>query len=76
LRKKFAVLYVLATSLCLLTLVFVTLHSLGCRVNRSNSLPGRVYRITALGKNEPLITGDIVLIDLPKISNPVIERGI
>jgi conjugative transfer signal peptidase TraF len=75
LKKKFAVLYVSVTSLCLLALVFVTLHSLGYRVNRSESLPGHIYRITELGENEPLITGDIVLIDLSKISNPVIDRG-
>jgi conjugal transfer pilin signal peptidase TrbI len=75
LKKKFAVLYVLITSLCLLTFVFVTLHALGYRVNRSNSLPGHVYRITQLDENEPLMTGDIVLIDLSKTSNPVIERG-
>jgi conjugal transfer pilin signal peptidase TrbI len=58
-----------------LTFVFVTLHSLGYRVNRSESLPGHVYLITALGEDEPLKIGDIVLIDLSKISNPVIERG-
>jgi conjugative transfer signal peptidase TraF len=75
LKKKFAVLYVLITSLCLLTLAFVTLHALGFRVNRSNSLPGYVYRITSLGEDEPLKIGDIVLIDLSKISNPVIDRG-
>ncbi|MDR2780552.1 MAG: S26 family signal peptidase, partial [Synergistaceae bacterium] len=74
-KKKFAVLYVLITSLCLLTFVFVAFHSLGYRVNRSSSLPGHVYRITPLEENEPLVTGDIVLIDLSKISNSVIERG-
>jgi conjugative transfer signal peptidase TraF len=75
LKKKFAVLYVLITSLCLFALVLAVSHSLGYRVNRSNSLPGRVYRITALGEDEALKTGDIVLIDLSKTSNPVIERG-
>jgi conjugative transfer signal peptidase TraF len=75
LKKKFAVLYVLITSLCILTFVFVVFQSLGCRVNRSSSLPGHVYRITPLEENEPLVTGDIVLIDLSKISNSVIDRG-
>jgi conjugative transfer signal peptidase TraF len=76
LKKKFAALCVLATPLCLLALVFVTLHSLGYRVNRSESLPGHVYRITLPGSGEPLAIGDIVLFDLSKISNPVIDRGI
>jgi conjugative transfer signal peptidase TraF len=75
LKKKFAVLYVLVTSLCLVTFTFVVFHALGFRVNRSESLPGRVYRITPLGENEPLETGDNVLIDLSKISNPVISQG-
>jgi conjugative transfer signal peptidase TraF len=75
LKKKIALFYVLVTSLCLLTFAFVLFHALGYRVNRSESLPDRVYRITPLGENEPLKTGDIVLIDLSKISNPVIDRG-
>jgi conjugative transfer signal peptidase TraF len=76
LKKKFAVLYVLITSLCLLTFVFVVFHSLGCLVNRSSSLPGHVYRITSLKEDEPLKISDIVLIDLSRISNPVIDRGL
>jgi conjugative transfer signal peptidase TraF len=75
LRKKFAVLYVLVTSLCLLALAIVLFHALGYRVNRSSSLPGRVYRITFLREDEPLKIGEIVLIDLSKISNPIIDRG-
>jgi type IV secretory pathway protease TraF len=44
LKKKIALFYVLITSLCLISLVFVLLHSLGYRVNRSDSLPGsRLY---------------------------------
>ena len=74
-KKKFAVLYVLITSFCLLTFIFVVFHALGYRVNRSESLPGRVYRITRLESDEPLNVGDTVLIDLSKISNPVVERG-
>jgi conjugative transfer signal peptidase TraF len=76
LKKKFAVLYVLIASLCLLVLAFVLLHALGYRVNRSSSLPGHVYRITPLAANEPLEIGDIVLSDLSKISNPAIDKGI
>jgi conjugative transfer signal peptidase TraF len=76
LRRKFAVLYVLVTSFSLLAFAFVMFHALGCRVNRSESLPGHVYRITSLEENEPLKIGDIVLIDLSKISNSVIDRGI
>jgi conjugative transfer signal peptidase TraF len=75
LKKNFAVLYVLITSLCLFTFVFVAFHALGYRVNRSNSLPGSAYRITPLAENEPLVIGDIVLIDLSQISNPVINQG-
>jgi conjugative transfer signal peptidase TraF len=75
LKKKFAMLYVLITSLTLVALVFVLFHALGFRVNRSSSFPGSVYRITSLEADEPLKTGDIVLIDLSKISNPVIDRG-
>jgi conjugative transfer signal peptidase TraF len=76
LRRKFAVLYVLVTSFSLLAFAFVMFHALGYRINRSESLPGHVYRITSLEENEPLKIGDIVLIDLSKISNPVIEKGI
>ena len=75
-KKKFAALYVLITLLCLLALAFVLFHSLGFRVNRSSSMPGYIYRIIPLLRNEPIEIGDIVLIDLSKISNPVINRGI
>jgi conjugative transfer signal peptidase TraF len=76
LKKKFAMLYVLITSLAFLAFVFVVFHSLGYRVNRSESLPGHIYRITPLEEHELLNIGDIVLIDLSRVSNPVIERGI
>jgi hypothetical protein len=75
LKKKFALFYILITSLCFLAFDFVLFHALGYRVNRSESLPGSVYRITPLEADEALKTGDIVLIDLSKISNPVIGRG-
>jgi conjugative transfer signal peptidase TraF len=48
---------------------------LGFRINRSESLSGRIYRITFLREEESLKIGDIVLIDLSRVSNPVIERG-
>jgi len=76
LKKKFALLYVLLTAFSLLAFTFVIFHALGYRENRSESLPGHVYRITPLKENEPLEIGDAVLIDLSKISSPVIERGI
>jgi conjugative transfer signal peptidase TraF len=76
LKKKFAVLYVLLTSFSLLAFTLVVFHALGYRVNCSESLPGHVYRITPLRGNEPLEIDDTVLIDLSKISSPVIERGL
>jgi conjugative transfer signal peptidase TraF len=76
LKKKLAVLYVLVTSLCLTAFIFILFHGLGFRVNRSDSLPGHVYRITPLGEGGLLKTGDCVLIDLSKVINPVIEHGV
>jgi conjugative transfer signal peptidase TraF len=76
LRKKIALFYLLATSLCLIAFAFVLFHASGFRVNRSSSLPGHVYRITSLREGESLKLDDIVLIDLSKISNPVINKGI
>lgn len=75
-RKKIALFYVLVTSLCLVAFAFVLFHTFGVRVNRSDSLPGILYRIVPLKEGEAVNTGDCVLIDLSKISNPVIERGI
>jgi conjugative transfer signal peptidase TraF len=76
LRKKIAMFYVLATLLCLTAFVFVLFHAFGVRVNRSDSLPAILYRITPLEDGEAVNIGDRILIDLSKISNPVIERGI
>jgi conjugative transfer signal peptidase TraF len=76
LRKKIALFYVLVTLLCLTALVFVLSHALGVRVNRSDSLPGILYRIVPLEEGEAINVGDCVLIDISKISNTVIERGI
>jgi conjugative transfer signal peptidase TraF len=74
-KRKFALFYALITSLCFASFALILFHGLGFRVNRSDSLPGHVYRITPLGENGPLKTGDSVLIDLSKISNAVIEQG-
>jgi conjugative transfer signal peptidase TraF len=79
LRKKIALFYVLTTLLCLIAFAFVLFHAFGIRVNRSDSLPGVLYRIVPLEEGEAVKAGDRVLIDLSQISvqsNPVIERGI
>jgi conjugative transfer signal peptidase TraF len=75
LKRKFAVLYTLITSLCFVALAFIIFHALGYRVNRSESLPFFIYKITPLAQNEEIRSGDCVVIDLSKVSNPVIERG-
>jgi conjugative transfer signal peptidase TraF len=76
LRKKIALFYVLVTLLCFAALAFVLSHAFGVRVNRSDSLPGVLYRIVPLEKDEAVNAGDCVLIDLSQISNPVINRGV
>ncbi|MDR0653962.1 MAG: S26 family signal peptidase [Synergistaceae bacterium] len=75
-KKKLAVFYVLLTSLCLLTFASLLLHSLGYRVNLSESLPGHIYRVIPLEGRDPIERGDRVLIDLSRFYNPVIELGI
>jgi conjugative transfer signal peptidase TraF len=45
-------------------------------VNRSESLPFLIYRITQLDKDERLKRGDSVLIDLSRFSNSVITQGV
>jgi conjugative transfer signal peptidase TraF len=79
LRKKIALFYVMITLLCLTAFAFVLFHASGVRVNRSDSLPGVLYRIVPLEEDETVNAGDCVLIDLSYISiqsNPVISRGI
>jgi conjugative transfer signal peptidase TraF len=76
LKRKFALFYVLITLFCLATFVFVLFHALGYRVNRSASLPFLVYKTMPLTQNAEIKRGDCVLIDLSKISNPVIDRGV
>ena len=75
-RKKIARFYVLITLLCLIAFAFVLFHAFGIRLNRSDSLPGILYRIVPLEEGEAVNIGDSVLINLSKIANPVIERSI
>jgi len=75
LKRKFALFYVLITSLCFAACVFILFHALGYRVNRSASLPFLIYKITPLEQNTELKHDDCVLIDLSRLSNPVISRG-
>jgi conjugative transfer signal peptidase TraF len=76
LRKKIALFYVLVTLLCLTAFAFMLVHAFGIRLNRSDSLPGIMYRTVPLKEGEAINVGDRVLIDLSKIANPVIERSI
>jgi conjugative transfer signal peptidase TraF len=79
LRKKIALFYVLVTLLCLTAFTFALFHAFGVRVNRSDSLPGILYRIVPIKEGEAVNVGDRVLIDLSKIfvqSNPVINQGV
>ena len=76
LKRKFALFYVLITSLCLAASAFILFHAMGYRVNRSASLPFLVYKITPLSQNAELERGDCVLIDLSKVSNSVIAKGV
>jgi conjugative transfer signal peptidase TraF len=69
-------LLILFSLLCAAASALLLFHRAGIRVNRSASLPGILYRVTPLDENEPVFRGDIVLIDLSKISNPVISRGV
>jgi conjugative transfer signal peptidase TraF len=76
LKKKFVALFVLLSLLCVTASALFLFHCAGFRVNRSASLPGILYRVTPLDENEQIFRDDIVLIDLSKISNPVISRGV
>ena len=75
-KRKFALFYVLITSLCLVTFAFILFHALGYRVNRSASLPFLVYKTTSFVQNTEIERGDCVLINLSKLSNSVINRGV
>jgi conjugative transfer signal peptidase TraF len=76
LKKKFAVLYILITSLCFAACGLVFFYALGYRVNLSDSLPGYIYRVTPLKEGEVMERGGDALIDLSSFHNPVIELGI
>ena len=65
----------LITSLCFVAFVFILLHSLGYRVNRSASLPLLVYQIAPLVQGQEIQRGEHVIIDLSMLSNPVILLG-
>jgi len=76
LKRKVALFYVLIASLCLSASAFVLFHALGYRVNRSASLPFLVYKIAPLIQDAEIKRGDCVLIDLSKLFNPAITRGV
>ena len=76
LKRNFALLYILITSLCFTAFAFILLHSLGYRINRSASLPFLVYKIAPFVQNTEIIHGDCVLVDISKLSNAVINRGV
>ena len=76
LKRKFALFYVLVTSLCLSAFAFILFHAQGYRVNRSASLPFLVYKVAPLIQDAKIKRGDCVLIDLSKISNPIIDKGV
>ena len=75
-KRKFALFYVLITSLCFAASAFIVFHALGYRVNRSASLPFLVYEIAALTQDAEIKRSDYVIIDLRKTSNPVIRIGV
>jgi conjugative transfer signal peptidase TraF len=75
-KHKIALFYVLVTALSLATLALCFLHSLGYRVNLSGSMPGYLYRATSLKDGEAIYRGDIVVIDISRVDNPLIEIGI
>ena len=75
-KHKFALFYVLITSLCFAASAFVVFHALGYRVNRSASLPFLVYKTTPLIQDSEIKRSDHVIIDLSKTSNPVIRTGV
>jgi len=76
LKREFALFYVLVTLLCFAALAFILFHALGYRINRSASLPFLVYKITPLAQDVEIERGYFVLINLYKISNHVINRGV
>jgi conjugal transfer pilin signal peptidase TrbI len=75
-KKKILIICSALSFLTLTTFAFVSLYLHGYRLNLSDSLPGVVYLATPLLKDEAVVRGDFVLIDISRLSNPVIELGI
>jgi conjugative transfer signal peptidase TraF len=75
-KKKFATLCVTLLILSLLADALFLLHGVGLRANLSASLPGLLYRAIPLPEDIPVSHGDRVLIDLSRLSNPVIDLGV
>jgi conjugative transfer signal peptidase TraF len=75
-KKKISILCVTFLILSVVADVLFLLHGAGLRANLSESLPGFLYRAIPLPEEIPLSRGDRVLIDLSRLSNPVIELGI
>ncbi|MDR1508696.1 MAG: S26 family signal peptidase [Synergistaceae bacterium] len=75
-KKKYFVPCFLLSCLMATALFLRALHSLGYRVNLSESLPGHLYRAYPLKEGDVLEPGDNVLIDLSRFHNPIVELGI
>ena len=76
-KKKLAkFLSMLLVFFSLVAFTLLALHGLGLRVNVSNSLPDLLYRVVPLLEHVPVHRGDYVVLDLSKLSNPIIELGI
>ncbi|MDR2522996.1 MAG: S26 family signal peptidase [Synergistaceae bacterium] len=75
-KKKSAKFLAMLLVFSLMAFTFLTLHGLGLRVNISNSMPDLFYRVIPLSSHTPIYPGDYVVLDLSKLSNPVIELGI
>jgi len=76
LKRKSALFFVLFTFLCLTAFAFILFNALGYRMNHSALLPFLVYKTTLLAQETVIERGDCILIDLSKISNIVINRGV
>jgi conjugative transfer signal peptidase TraF len=76
LKKKFLTFCSLLSFLAVAASTLCLLHSLGYRVNLSESLPGYLYLATPIESGDPIRRGDRVLIDLSRFHNPVIELGV
>jgi conjugative transfer signal peptidase TraF len=75
-KKKLSTLCVTLLILSIAADALFLLYGAGLRANLSESLPGFLYRAIPLPEHFPVSRGDRVLIDLSRLSNPVIELGI